>query len=195
MSLIPRSFLLLTCIFPLFLYAQRIEFISEDLVFTIEPVFFTVNGDYCFRNPSNSLLTNRIYYPVAGNTGFNPFDSIMVFDISSPSVPLIVEIKDSIANFAMTIPPFSEKCVRVFYRQRHNGIVARYILTTTKNWGKSLESAKYTLTSGKNMKLTWVSIPPDNESEFDDMRLYTWKRAQFMPEADFVFTFRPAGGK
>ena len=112
-----------------------------------------------------------------------------MFDVSSPDKPLVTVTKDSVVTFSLTIDPFSEKCLRIYYRQRHKKSEARYILSTTKNWEKPLEKAKYTLVVSKKLKLTFVSIPPEGEAEFDDVRIYKWKRKQFMPETDFLFLF------
>jgi hypothetical protein len=185
-----RHFLL----FLLFLYSgfvagQRIEFFKEELVFTIDSSFFSVNGDYCFRNPSNSSLDVKIFFPVSKTPAYPAIDTMLIYDISRPSHPIMAEINDTVATFSLSFLPFSEKCVKIYYKQHHNGSWAKYILMTTQNWHKPLELAKYSLITSKNISISHFSISPDQSEDFGETRLYYWNRQQFMPEKDFVFDF------
>ena len=172
-----------------FVVAQRIEFYKEELIFTLDSSCFSVNGDYFFRNPSNSNLNFRIFFPVSKTPGYSAIDTILIYDVTKPDQPLIVEIKDSVASFSLSFLPFSRKCVKIYYRQHHNGTTARYILLTTQIWQKPLESAKYSLITDKNIIISHFSIPPDQSEDFGEKILYYWSRQQFMPDRDFVFEF------
>ena len=173
-----------------FVVGQRIEFFREELVFTIDSSCFSVTGDYYFRNPSNTSVNYRIFYPVSKTPGYKAMDTILVYDVSRPNQPLPVEIKDSVASFYLSFLPASEKCVKIYYKQHHNGSRARYILMTTHNWHQPLELAKYSLVTDKSISISHFSIPPDASKEFEQTRLYFWNRQQFMPEKDFVFELR-----
>jgi hypothetical protein len=172
-----------------FVVGQRIEFFKEELVFTLDSSFFSVNGDYFFRNPSNSDLNFRIFYPVSKTSGYSAIDTILIYDVTKPDHPLRVEIKDSVASFSLSFLPFSEKCVKIYYKQHHNGSRARYILLTTQKWQKPLELAKYSLITSKNISISHFSISPDRSEDFGETRLYFWNRQQFMPDRDFVIDF------
>jgi hypothetical protein len=168
---------------------QRIEFFKEELVFTLDSSCFSVNGDYFFRNPSNSNLDTRIFFPVSKTPGYSAIDTILIYDVTKPDHPLMVEVKDSVASFSLSFLPFSEKCVKIYYKQHHNRSRARYILMTTQHWKKPLELAKYSLITDKNISISHFSIPPDKSEDFGETRLYYWNRQQFMPDKDFVFEF------
>jgi len=172
-----------------FVVGQRIEFIREELVFTLDSCCFSVNGDYCFRNPSGSSLNYTIFYPVSTTPGFKAFDTIVVYDVSIPDHPLPVGTKDSVAFFALNFSPFSEKCVKIYYKQHHNGYRAHYILLTTQKWQKPLDFAKYSLITQKNIIISQFSISPDRSEDFGQSRLFYWNRRHFMPDMDFVFDF------
>ena len=172
-----------------FVVGQHIEFVREELVFTLDSSFFSVNGDYFFRNSSNADLSFRIFFPVSKTPGYNSFDTVLIYDVTKPGQPLKVEIKDSIASFLLNFLPFSEKCVKIYYKQHHNGSRARYILLTTQKWQKPLEIAKYSLITTKNINISHFSISPDRWENFGETRLYFWNRQQFMPDRDFVFEF------
>ena len=170
-----------------FAVGQRIEFFKEELVFTIDSSCFSVNGDYYFRNPSKSSRTFTVLYPVSKTEGYKPIDTILVYDVSEPNKPLKVGINDSIASFTLSFLPFSEKCVKIFFKQHHGGSRAKYILLTTRKWQRPLESASYSLITPKGITVSHFSIPPDKSEDFGQTRLYYWTRTNFMPDRDFVF--------
>jgi hypothetical protein len=172
-----------------FVSGQRIEFFREDLVFTLDSSCFSVNGDYYFRNRSGAAVSYRIFYPVSKPGGFAALDTIVVFDVAAHGLPVPVEIMDSVASFTLNFPPATEKCVKIYYRQHHDGSAARYILMTTHTWHKPLEQAKYSLLTDKNITVSAFSITPDSSEDFGQTRIYFWKRVRFMPDVDFVFGF------
>jgi hypothetical protein len=172
-----------------FVFGQRIEFFMEELIFTLDSSSFSVNGDYYFRNPSSSALDVKIFFPVSKAPGYSAVDTMLIYDISRPTHPLTAEINDSVATFSLSFLPFSEKCVKIYYKQHHDGSRARYILLTTQKWRKPLASAKYSLIANKNIIVSHFSIPPDQSEDFGETRVYFWNRQQFIPEKDFLFDF------
>ena len=77
--------------------------------------------------------------------------------------------------------------VNIFYRQKISS-VNKYIIVSTQSWGKPLETAVYTLTTDKKLKIKSFSYTPDSIKEVNDKRLYFWKKQQFMPTIDFEIT-------
>jgi len=171
------------------LFCQSVDFFKEELVFGIDSVFFTVSGDYYFRNNTKEEIKEIISYPVRNTGNGLAFDTITVIDNSDPSHPLKVKIRDTIALFTLHFLPKSEKAIKVIYRQRHNGSDARYILLTTKYWKKSLEEARYSLVVRKNIRMKNFSIEPDKSEDFGETKVYYWKRTHFMPDKDFEMKF------
>ena len=64
-----------------------------------------------------------------------------------------------------------------------------YILTTTQYWGKPLEVVTYELITPADIIITSFSYPPDNRQEIGDEIIYFWRKENFMPERDMIFTF------
>jgi len=58
-------------------------------------------------------------------------------------------------------------------------------ITSTQLWGKPLETAVYTLTADKNIKIKTFSYLPDSIKEFEYKELYIWEKHNFMPKDDF----------
>jgi hypothetical protein len=186
-----RLLLLVTFCFILHdLFAQQLSFFKEEIVFEIDSTFFTVNGDYYFRNASDQALSHTVTYPLRSNGSDRPFDTITVLEPTNPLIPVRTKISDTIARFRITLPPFSEKKMKVIYRQRHNGNLARYILLTTRLWNKPLENARYSLIVRKNIQVIEFSIAPDRSVNFGDTTVYYWERKNFMPEGDLEFRFK-----
>jgi hypothetical protein len=172
-----------------FTHAQRIEFFREDISFGIDTVFFSVNGDYYFRNSSDESRSFVIVYPVRSNGTAKPIDTIMVFDQADITHALKVDVKDTLVTFAINMPPHSVKTLKIIYLQRHKGNIVRYILLTTKFWDKPLEIANYNLIVKKNIQINDFSLKPDNSIYFGETVIYYWKREQFMPAMDFEIKF------
>jgi hypothetical protein len=77
--------------------------------------------------------------------------------------------------------------VNIFYRQKIS-TVNKYIITSTQSWGKPLETAVYTLTTDKNLKIKSFTYVPDSIRDTVNKRLYIWKKQHFMPKIDFEIT-------
>jgi len=170
-------------------YAQKPEFFREDLSFGLDTAFFSVNGDYYFRNSSAEYHTYTIVFPVRSTNSVKPIDTILVFDHTDDDRMLKVSVKDTLATFVLDMSPHSEKIIKIIYRQRHDGKKARYILTTTKLWEKPFNKADYNLVVKKNIEITDFSIKPDSKIDFGDAVIYYWKREHYLPENDFEINF------
>jgi hypothetical protein len=170
-------------------FSQVLDFFKEEIVFEIDSAFFTVNGDYYFRNNTGKVISPLISYPLRSNDSRPLFETVMVYDQAEPSTPLPLKIIDTAALFTLHLSPHSEKMIKVIYRQRHNGSVARYILLTTKFWNKPFENALYSLVVKKNIAVKQFPFPPDRSVDFGDATIYYWSRKNFMPEKDFEVKF------
>jgi hypothetical protein len=78
--------------------------------------------------------------------------------------------------------------VRAMYSQRHNGSYGQYILTTTGSWGRPLRRAQFEL------ELNSVDLIDSNyELSGSKNGALTFQRSGFMPDEDWVFTFKRVG--
>jgi hypothetical protein len=103
--------------------------------------------------------------------------------------------------FRLWFPPTQEKWIRVDYIQgtRVNG--ARYILLTTRKWGRSLDRGEYILHLGPGLELTSSSYAVQRDI-LGRRNRYSFDRSDFLPSADWEFTWHKtpaisasAGGK
>jgi hypothetical protein len=85
--------------------------------------------------------------------------------------------------------PHQEKWIRVDYIQGNRVGNARYILVTTRKWGRSLDHGEYILHLGRGLQLTSSSYPvKQRNSEGQDP--YSFARANFLPDGDWDFSWR-----
>lgn len=177
---------LLSC---LSVQSQQIDFFRENLTFQIDSTHFTVSGQYFFRNNSASPRQTLINYPLPRLTDGVLFDTILVFGDHDPAVPLSFHFHDTLVAFDLAMQPVSEKQITIIYSQRHNGNYAKYILSTTKYWGKPLQLAEFKLVVPVHIKIQKCFEPPDKISVFGDTSIYHWTRHNYMPSEEFEIWF------
>jgi hypothetical protein len=172
-----------------FLLNAQISFYREELEFGLDSAFFSVKGNYFFRNEANREIRPVIYFPVGTAAVEKSIDTLIAFDVADPEHPFTVLVQDSVAHFEMKLPPDSRKQVVIYYRQRHDGHRARYILTSTQTWKRPLEYASYRLIAPKEIVISRFSLGPPKVSDFGTMQIYSWEKKNFMPAEDFRLIF------
>ncbi len=170
-------------------FCQGCRFTREDLDFALDSVFFTVQGDYTFFNPSGDTIKMPIKYPVPATGIGKPVDTLMIMDQVLPVSYLPYRMIDTIAIFLLRVPPKSEKTIKIYYSQRHPPGYARYILTTTSKWGRPLEQATYSLFVSEGLRVSYFSYPPDQTRVTDLGIIYKWERSDFLPDHDFEIRY------
>lgn len=177
-------FLLLSC---LGVHSQRLDFFREDLTFQLDSTHFTVSGQYFFRNNTSSQKRSLISYPFPRLTDGPLFDTILVFSEENLAIPF--QFHDTLISFEIRMQPGSEQAITIIYSQRHNGNYAKYILTTTKYWGKPLQLAEFKMVVPDYINILNYFEPPDKTSEFEGTSIYHWTRQNFLPANDFEIWF------
>jgi len=170
------------------LWAQ-IEFFKEDLQFELNKNFFTVAGDYYFRNAGDHDIKATLFYPIPRDSFLGAYDSTKVTYSSQQTDSPITVIKENGFFFNVEIGANSTAKYTIRYRQKLLGNRAKYIFTTTKSWGKPLEKADFQLKFPKTLKIDFLSILPDSLQEYEDTYTLFWTRENFMPKEDFVIHY------
>ena len=175
------------------LLAQDIEFFREDLTFRLEEGFFSVEGDYFFRNTTDGEVKNLLLYPFPDNEIYGSIIELNI-NVKDNSTSMITGSSEEGAAFKLKLGPMEEATYRISYVQRLKSNVARYIITTTKQWGKELEAATYRLVVPASIQLDSISILPDTMITTGSHHYFLWDRQNFMPEVDFIFQFSRSTG-
>jgi hypothetical protein len=165
-------------------YAQaqgNVLFFEEYIDFSIDSNYFSINGIYSFQNTNVRAVNQQIMFPFAEDA--SKIDSIRIINLySGKNIDFIR--RGNFIHFTVYLPVNDTVDVNIFYRQK-TAAENKYIIRSTQSWGKPLQTAVYTLTAEKNIKIKSFSYSPDTVKESDDKILYTWKKYDFMPEYDF----------
>ena len=179
-----RIFSLVFAVFTTVFYIQaqnNVLFFEEYIDFFIDSNYFSINGIYSFTNKNNHPVNQQIIFPFADEA--IQIDSIRVLNLHSGK-NIDFEQKNNFIRFSVYLPVNDTVDVNIFYRQK-SSTKNRYIISSTKSWGKVLQTVVYTLTVAKNVKIKSFSYPPDSVTESVDNKLYMWKKYDFMPENEF----------
>jgi hypothetical protein len=184
-----RFLFLLTILtgFSCYVRAQNASFFKEHITFKIEEGYFYVNGEYYLRRSDTSFNHIVLFYPLPTDSIYAPVDSILIYNSNMNRE--IADYKKVKTGILFNLELDSVTLVMISYRQQLRNNVARYILTTTQQWGKPLEEVTYELIAPTDLKITSFSYPPDSRENFGDMIIYYWRKENFWPLKDMIFTF------
>ena len=171
------------------LLAQSVDFYKEDITFKLNKNKFCVDGIYYFRNNTDKIQKDLIYFPVKSICPNSEADSVNVFNLSKM---LSVKISKKSANgffFILEVDAGDSAHYQIKYQQDICCDSVLYILKSTQRWGKPLSSGIYKLLAHKSIKVNYFSYEPDKEYNIDDFYIYSWKKKDFFPNQDIVFKF------
>jgi hypothetical protein len=189
MKIMRSIFILFFLIIPA-VYGQDLSFFKEDITFTLDRNYFTVDGFYWFTNQSNKKCENIIYYPFGNSSGNEKVDSVEIYDISKNITPKIINRSINGFTFLLQIAGKDTAVYHIKYIQTIAGDSVKYILTSTQEWNKALDQAEYKLVVDTKTKLYGFSNKPDKVYNIEDKKIYFWKRINFMPTSDMIFHFK-----
>ena len=161
-----------------------VSFFEEHIDFVLDSANFSINGIYSFHNGSDQPVNEHIIFPFADKT--SGMDSIRIVNLNTLKKIPFITLERSV-SFEFEIQPKDTIDLNIFYRQK---IATKntYIITSTQSWGKPLETAVYTLTTEKNLRIKSFSYTPDSVRVNNDKRIYSWSKHDFMPKIDFEIT-------
>jgi len=163
---------------PHFLMAQgKLEFIRENIDFSITLSLFTINGIYVFANHTNNELRQTILFPFS-----NESDSIQikrVYNLSYNENLLYRKTANGIA-FKMIVMPYDTVNIAISYSQKTEKENI-YILESTQTWDKPLQNADYSLSIDNSVTVDSLSLRPDTLIN----NVYFWTKTDFYPNDNF----------
>lgn len=182
--------IIIVLFFSLSLTAQSIDFYKEDITFKITPDKFYVNGLYYFKNKTDKIRKNLIYFPVTPTCVNNVADSIDIFNISKLQS---IEISKKTSNgffFILETGAHDSTIYQIQYQQDICGDSALYVLTSTQKWNKPLSSGTYKIMVPDSLKIEYFSYQPDSTYYFTNFNVYYLERKDFIPNRDLVLKFK-----
>jgi hypothetical protein len=163
---------------PRFLMAQeKLEFISENIDFSLTSSLFGINGIYVFANHTNKEIRQTILFPFSEKS-----DSInikRVYNLSYNENLIYHKTMNGIA-FTMIVMPKDTVKINISYSQKTESENV-YILKSTRTWDKPLQNASYSLTLDNSVTLDRLSLKPDTLIN----NIYYWTKTGFYPDDNF----------
>jgi hypothetical protein len=130
----------------------------------------------------------KIFYPFPRDNYFYP-DEISVIYNDTQKLDMTVNRDSQGVCFELILPDTNTVPFTVSYSQRLKGNEFRYILSTTKSWGKPLEIAEFIINVPISLKRQSISYQPDNVEINERTLRYLIKREKFWPEQDLIITW------
>ena len=181
----------LTCfigllVLPLFTgHIPFVRFTAEEIIVVVHPRSIAVHAVYHFRNPFPFPVDQGYILPFPEDEDHAPPNRIELLQCLPEEKPVFVNHFLGKYRFSVYFPAQSNVIIRLFYEQATPRGKGTYILTTTKPWGRPLEKAAYRLLP-EGVRITgsnYILTP-------DPYGAYRWTREQFMPLADWRFTWK-----
>lgn len=174
-----------------------LSFQREKIYIAIEKDRIEVRGHYFFHNETGRAIRTRLVYPFPVDSTMLFPDRISVFicagDGTREEIPSTRA--GDIITFMIESLPDKVLEVLVVYSQRVLHHEARYILTTTKTWGKPLESAEFFVEVPRDLEILSFSYGAFEPWESNGKTIYHMLQENFLPERDLVFSWAEKGQK
>lgn len=180
-------YLVSLCLFAIGMEAQESDFYREELRFSVDSQWFTMQGDFFLARSSASVTTLRLGFPVPEGT-MGLIDTFSVYDYQSQRYLPAVRGRSEF-NFSA---PFGKKdsiVLHISYRQRIADTVLCYIITTVQAWGRPLRYAAYSLEVPEYAQVSGFSLADPYIVRSGSSKVYMWERHNFMPRDDIKFNY------
>jgi hypothetical protein len=171
-------------------HAQKVTFSRENAVFNLDSMHFTVNCDLYFKNNTSTAFSQTFFFPFSCESHIVKVDSVAIFDVNQNVY--LKPARRNIAGVLFTINFTSQelKKIKVTYSQDHDGRLAGFVMTKIKYWNEPLAQANYTLNvNSPSIKMDSTSFKPSKISDEPGKTVYTWNKANFMPEKELCIYF------
>jgi hypothetical protein len=160
-----------------------LHFAREEIEMNVRPGYLEIGGMYHFTNTFKKPTSARIFYPF-------PLDSTLDYPDSIALPGVDFERGDSGVFFRMPFTPQHEDSFFACYRQPLRGKSARYIVTTTRQWGRPIDVAQFRISVPREFLNVELSYKPDRIERNDSTVVYHFVRRRFYPDRDVIVTWR-----
>jgi hypothetical protein len=158
--------------------AQDLNFIGEEIDFTVEEEVFAINGLYFFTNTGESVVKSSIFFPVDSTVG-SVFD-VNVFNFSHQSK---MKFKYDTKGIYFVVEALAGEtvCINISYSQKLQK-KNMYVLTSTQHWNRALDFARYSFSSDIDLTHFSFNMSPDTIQK----NVYFWNKQEFLLKEEFV---------
>ncbi len=144
-----------------------------------------VVGDYYFRNTTDDTVAIGVSYPFPVDAYHAIPSKVRAWSLDGEQPAPFGFVNDGNAiRWRMEFEPREERRFRVEYVQATPRGRARYIVMTTRLWGKPIELAEFEFRVPASLGNVELSFEPDRVEMRGDTTFYYMKRSPFMPDRD-----------
>lgn len=168
---------------------RPVEFIGEHITMQVSQDTVAIHGIYTFRNRTSVSQRCRVVFPFHVDEFSeypNDMRAFVVEGADTLGIDLYPALASNSARLAVPVRANAEVAWHLLYRQRINSAYARYILTSTREWGRSLDTATYRFVVPAHYEETITWPPATLVGIHDGWRVLECTREDFLPERDMV---------
>jgi len=172
------------------LKTQNEAFVREEIVFELRADGnVEVKAKYWIKNKKNEDHELNFSYPFPKDPYLKPPEYVAARTVYGDS---IVEIKPGFAAdhwlLNTTLRAGQTPVIEVCYQQKTIESTFKYMLTSTKSWGRALKEANFIIRLPKEYVLTYCSYVYAQREE-DDFNSYEIYQTDFIPKQELVFSW------
>ncbi len=157
------------------------QFASEEVLLAVDEDEVSVEGKYYLRNREKASIRVRLFYPFPTNR-----DHAYPYHMEVEGHQF-ERMKKGIA-FRLEFGPLELKELVVRYKQRISTNRTRYILTTTREWGEPIETARFVVSIPKVFEVSTSYEPDSAVTRGDRIFCYIEERNLF-PTQDLIVSW------
>jgi len=166
---------------------SQVEFFKEEITMTVTDSTSSISGVYYFRNNTEKDKPFSVVFPFYVDAVSHYPHEIRAYTVNDGDTLIIEPARLEDRNVIRLRIPMKPKEVTIWhldYSQRIDGSHARYILTSTRAWGKPLEQALYRFVIPTDFEIIDI-WPKIDKARRVKPNLELWsEKTNFMPSRD-----------
>lgn len=162
--------------------ASRPSFAGEDVTIKLAPDRAYVTGVYRFYNPGDKARSLKLRYPFARGPEVGDPENVAVRGGAGEDISFSWKRHD--VAFEVEVPAHSEAAVTVSFEQPCSGCEYTYILTSTRNWGRPIDEARFAVVVPVQMVPVDCSYEWEEVPAAEGLARYEFSREDFYPDID-----------
>jgi hypothetical protein len=170
--------------------ATSCTFAAEEVTITLSPRTARVRGVYTFCNAGAEDASLAVTYPFAAADGLGAPENVAVCDEAGLAVPF-AWFGDEI-SFDVEVPAGGRADVVVAFEQRCAADRFTYLVTTTREWGRPLERARFIVETSASLGPVASTYPLERVADDGATVKYGFTRENFYPEEELTLSWAPA---
>jgi hypothetical protein len=166
------------------------KFTDEEVTITLSPDKVRTRGVYTFFNPADDETKLTLAYPFGAGDGLGPAENVVVSDEAGLNIPFAWV--DGEISFDVAVPAGGRADVAVSFEQRRAADNFTYIVTTTRQWRRPLERARFVVDAPASFGPVASTYPLERLADDGAVVKYGLTRENFYPEEELTLSWAPA---